>query len=100
MIIELVLKWAIPALCAAVAGCVGGYIAHRKTKDKAIEDGMQCLLRLEIVRSYEHYTGKAECPIYAREALTRGYNAYHGLGGNDVATDLYDKLMALPTKKE
>ena len=100
MFLELVIKWAIPALCTAVLGWVAGYIAHRKDKDKALEDGMQCLLRLEIIRSYENYSHKEYCPIYAREALTRGYTAYHKLGGNDVATDLYDKLMELPTQKE
>ena len=96
--LDLFLKWAIPALCAAIVGWVGGYLAHRKKKDKALEDGMQCLLRQEIIRSYENYSQKGYCPVYAREALTRGYGAYHELGGNDVATDLYDKIMELPTK--
>lgn len=98
MVIDLILKWAIPTLCAAALGWVGSYIAHRKNKDKALEDGMQCLLRQEIIRSYENYSQKGYCPVYAREALTRGYGAYHKLGGNDVATDLYEKIMELPTK--
>lgn len=95
--IDTIVHWAIPAICTAVVGWVGGYIAHRKKRDKSVEDGMQCLLRLEIIRSYENYSHKGYCPVYAREALTRGYTAYHNLDGNDVATDLYDKLMELPT---
>lgn len=95
--LDVFIKWALPAVCTAVVGWVGGYLAHRKKKDKALEDGMQCLLRQEIIRSYENYTHKGYCPVYAREALTRGYSAYHSLGGNDVATDLFDKIMELPT---
>ncbi|MBQ7896687.1 MAG: hypothetical protein IJ364_09070 [Oscillospiraceae bacterium] len=95
--LEIFLKWALPALCTALMGWLGGYLAHRVKRDKALEDGIQCLLRQEIIRSYENYFHKGRCPVYAREALTRGYAAYHSLGGNDVATDLYDKIMELPT---
>ena len=35
---------------------------------------------------------------YAKEALTRAYKAYHALGGNDVATELYHDIMELPTE--
>ena len=98
--LELFLKWAVPALCSALVAAIGGYFAGKTRRFKSMEGGLQCLLRLEIIRSYEHYTHKEYCPIYAREALTRGYSSYHELGGNDVATDLYDKLMELPTQKE
>lgn len=94
--IELILKWAIPAACTAVVG----YLAGRLKRARSVEKGMQCLLRLEIIRSFENYSHKGFCPVYAREALSRGYAAYHSLGGNDVATDLYDKVMELPTSKE
>ena len=40
----------------------------------------------------------AYCPLYAKEALTRAYKAYHALGGNDVATELYHDCIALPTE--
>ena len=90
---EIFIKWAIPALCAALVGWCTRYSKRNHNMAK----GMQCLLRLEIIRSYENYTHKGYCPLYAREALSRGYTAYHALGGNDVATDLYDKIMDLPT---
>ena len=61
-----------------------------------MQSSVQCLLRAEIIRSHEKYTERGRCPIYAREALTRAYKAYHALGGNDVATDLYNELMELP----
>ena len=96
--LDLLLKWAVPSLCAGICGAVAGYIRKSVKKRECLARGMQCLLRLEIIRSYENYSQKGHCPVYAREALTRGYTAYHQLGGNDVATDLYDKVMELPTK--
>lgn len=88
---------AIIGLASAVSVAVIGLIANRRGKrskeDKAVMDGLQCLLRAEIIRSYEKYSEKGYCPLYAKEALTRAYNSYHELGGNDVATDLYDKIM-------
>lgn len=68
--------------------------------EKHIEDGVQCLLRAEIIRSNEKYTARRYCPVYAKESLKRVYNAYHELGGNDVATHLYDELMELPERKD
>lgn len=68
--------------------------------EKHIEDGVQCLLRAEIIRSNEKYTARRYCPVYAKESLKRVYTAYHNLGGNDVATHLYDELMELPERKD
>lgn len=71
--------------------------SHKKTEDeKSIEDGLQCLLRAEIIRSHEKYTARKFCPIYAKENLRRAYEAYHNLGGNDIATGLYNDCMELP----
>lgn len=61
-----------------------------------VANGTQCLLRAEIIRSHEKYIDRGYCPVYAKESLTREYQAYHNLGGNDVATALYEQLMALP----
>ena len=68
---------------------------RRDERTEQLEAGVQCLLRAEIIRSHEKYMERGKCPIYAREALTRAYQAYHALGGNDVATDLYHDLMEL-----
>lgn len=65
-------------------------------RNSIVEEGLQALLRLEIIRSHEKYKEKKFCPLYAKESLTRAYKIYHALGGNDVATDLYNELMDLP----
>lgn len=65
-------------------------------KNKALHDGMQALLRDRIIQAYNHYQDKGFCPIYGKENVKRMYDAYHELGGNDVATELKDKLMKMP----
>ena len=65
-------------------------------KSEALHDGMQALLRDRIIQAYNHYQDKAYCPIYGKENVKRMYDAYHALGGNDVATELKDKLMKMP----
>lgn len=57
------------------------------------EEGLKSLLRNSIIDMYNKYTERGYMPIYAKEALRRTYEAYHGLGGNDVATELYNKML-------
>lgn len=84
------IKWLVTFLAAR-------YKFHRK-REKALEEGVQALLRAEIIRQYEKHIERGFCPLYAKEALKREYHAYHELGGNDVATELYHKVLELPTE--
>lgn len=98
---DVFIKWAVPFLCGSIVSIAGAVIAALKKEQKkniAMEVGLQCLLRAEIIRSYEKYIVRGNCPLYAKEALKREYDSYHELGGNDVATDLYRQTMALPTE--
>nr|DAH23501.1 MAG TPA: minor structural protein [Caudoviricetes sp.] len=97
MIIETIIKWAVPFVCGGIITWAVTYIKLRKKRDSALESGVQCLLRAEIIRNHDKYIDKGYCPIYAKEALKRAYAAYHNLGGNDVATQLYHQVMDLPT---
>lgn len=101
MIKEQIIKWLIPFICGGIVSFGGTMLSNikkLKKKDKAIELGLQCLLRAEIIRSYEKCKDRGFCPLYSKEALKREYDSYHQLGGNDVATDLYKQIMALPTE--
>lgn len=93
---DIFLKWFIPFLCGAVVT----FLTTMCIRQKAIKNGLQCLLRAEIIRSYDKYKDRNECPIYAKEAMTRAYRAYHALGGNDVATELYHEMIELPNEKK
>ena len=97
MLIETIIKWAVPFVCGGIITWAVTYIKLRKKRDSALESGVQCLRRAEIIRNHDKYIDKGYCPIYAKEALKRAYAAYHVLHGNDVATGLYNEVMALPT---
>lgn len=87
------INWVVPFLCGGAVT----FIVTMLIKLKAIKNGLQCLLRAEIIRSHDKYIDRKYCPVYAKEALTKAYKAYHDLGGNDVATRLYHEIMALPS---
>ncbi len=68
----------------------------KSKREKALVAGVRCLLRAEIIAYHDKYFALTYCPIYAKESLKRLYAAYHDLGGNDVATQLYERTMDLP----
>ncbi len=95
------IKWLIPFFCGSIASFFGTALSLWKInlkKSKAIETGLQCLLRAEIIRMYEKSMERGYCPLYLKDSLKRAYDSYHILGGNDVATDLFRQIMALPTE--
>ncbi|MBR5285689.1 MAG: hypothetical protein IKU30_02215 [Clostridia bacterium] len=89
------LNYIVPFLCGLIVSFVVSYF----TRNKAVEDGVQCLLRANIIEQAEKWIDRGYCPVYAKEALTRAYKAYHALKGNDVATSFHKQVMALPEKK-
>lgn len=109
--VMMILKDVAPYLCTIASGVVlaatnaelSRFRRERETdkaeaemKNKALADGVQSLLRQSIVADYNKYSDRGYCPIYAKESIKRAYKAYHTLGGNDVATELYRKILAMP----
>lgn len=71
-------------------------LQEERERNEAIAEGVQSLLRESIVNNYNKYQDKGYCPIYAKESVKKVYVAYHNLGGNDIATSLYKKLLDMP----
>lgn len=91
-------EWIFAALMAALGWGYKNVSARLKKEQlnhEAIAEGVQALLRESIVENYNRYTDKGFCPIYAKESVKKVYKAYHNLGGNDVATELYQKLLRM-----
>ncbi len=80
--------------------CIQRDMAKQKIKNEAIAEGVKSLLRESIVQNYNKYTDREYCPIYAKESIKRAYEAYHKLGGNDVATKLYNSILDMPEEPE
>ena len=107
-VLDIILRWIIPFVCTGIATACIGYIKGMRIKNKEekakeeaerenIKLGLNALLRAEILRSCEKYLHRGYCQLYAKEALNKTYTAYHGLDGNGIVTDLYNKVMDLPT---
>lgn len=93
------LEWLFTAVLAVLSWLfkeMRSQLAEEKVKNEAIAEGVQSLLRESIVTNYNRYTDRGYCPIYAKESLKKVYSAYHNLGGNDVATELYNKVLKMP----
>lgn len=67
-------------------------------KTKALEEGVQALLRDRLYQMYAHYSERGSAPIYARENFENMYQKYHELGANGVMDDYYKKFMQIPTE--
>lgn len=96
------LEWLFTAVLAALSWLfklLRDQLAEEREKNAAIAEGVQSLLRESIVGNYNRYQDRGFCPIYAKESIKRVYKAYHNLGGNDVATELYGKLLKMPEEK-
>lgn len=63
-------------------------------------DGVVSLLRTEIITAHNKYDKMGYAPIYAKENVTRLYKAYSALGGNNVGTELYNQIMAMPESRK
>lgn len=97
------LEWLFTAVLAILSWLfklMRDQLMEEKVKNAAIAEGVQSLLRESIVTNYNRYSERGYCPIYAKESLKKVYSAYHNLGGNDVATELYNKVLKMPEAKE
>ena len=96
------LEWLFTGILAILSWLVKllrDQIRTEQAKNEAIAEGVQSLLRESIVSNYNRYSDRGYCPIYAKESMKKVYKAYHNLGGNDVATELYRKVLQMPEEK-
>lgn len=60
--------------------------------DKAAREGMQCLLRSEIVRTYYRHLDDKQMREYEFENLSKCYKAYTKNGGNSFVNHIYEEM--------
>ena len=97
-ITSIILSYLIPAALGAVIGFLSSKLKKDKAKEKAIETGVQALLRNELVREYREYKSKGELSILDKENIEAMFEQYQNLGGNGTVKQLITELMELPTK--
>ena len=69
-----------------------------KERQKAVENGVQALLRNELIRRYREYEIKGEITIIDKENIEHLFKEYKNLGGNGTIKQMYDELLELPIK--
>ena len=94
--LDIFFKWLLPFVCGALVSFTGAMFV----KLKAVKAGLQCLLRMQIVETHDKYVELKYCPLHVKDSIAKAYSAYHSLNGDDIATDLYHEIMALPIASE
>lgn len=78
----------------------GGLIVYFYKRLKALERGIQALLRAQMISDWNHYSEKGFAPIYAKENFENCWKQYEALGKNGVMSGIHKDFMMLPDKKK
>lgn len=82
-----------------VAGIVVGVVVYVYTRLKALQLGVQALLRAQMIMYYNQYR-KTSVPQYVRDSFENCWHQYEALGANGIMKDLHDRFIALPISEE
>lgn len=103
--IEFIVKYWVQTLFTLLCGVFSLLFKHlfkklkeNKERQKAVEAGLQALLRNELVRRYREYETKQEISIIDMENIEHMFKEYKNLGGNGTVEKMYEELLKLPTK--
>ena len=99
--IEFIIKYWLEFLFGvviAVLGYVIKKIRNLYNKQRAVENGVQALLRNELIRRYREYEIKGEMSILDKENIEHMFKEYENLGGNGTVKQMYEELLELPIK--
>ena len=69
-------------------------------RQKAVELGVQALLRDRIVQSYYHYEERGWITLHGLENVNAMYKEYHALGGNGTVTSLVNSIRELEVRDD
>lgn len=67
-----------------------------RTRQQALELGIQALLRNALIQQYDSWTAKQHAPIHIKDNFNNMYQQYHALGANGVMDNMYQDFMGLP----
>ena len=96
---EILVLIGLPGTVAAILRFIYRKIAELRAAQRALESGIQALLRAQMISDFNKYSELGYAPIYARENFENCWRQYHALGANGVMDDLRAKFLALPTEQ-
>ena len=101
-ITSIVISYLIPTVLGGVIGWLTTNVkkarSEEEIKQKALEEGVQALLRNELIRRYREYEVKGEMSILDKGNIEEMFKQYQNLGGNGTVKELMNELLHLPTK--
>ena len=71
---------------------------EQEKKSKAIENGVQALLRNELIKNFREYKIKGEATLLDKENMEHMFTEYFNLGGNGMMEEVHDEFLAIPIK--
>jgi hypothetical protein len=94
----------ISTIITVVAVPAVGYLYKKykqaDARQKAVELGVQALLRDRIVQSYYHYEERGWITLHGLENVDAMYKEYHALGGNGTVTALVNTIHELEVRDD
>ena len=94
----------ISTIITVVAVPAVGYLCKKykqaDARQKAVELGVQALLRDRIVQSYYHYEERGWITLHGLENVNAMYKEYHALGGNGAVTALVNTIHELEVRDD
>lgn len=90
----------VPSIIVSIITCFVRYIKKMREEGDLVREGVQALLRSEMIDSYNKWKEKGYAPIYARENFDNCYNKYHNLGENGVMDNIKEMFFDLPTEPD
>lgn len=92
---------------AAVVALLGVMLSNRRVEKEKVDEenelfksALRALLRSELMRTHHQAVRDGHASTVDKEVMERTYRSYHRLGGNGIATNLYEEMMSLPTRDD
>lgn len=95
--------YSMASIVAAFGIMLSGRRAEKEKAEKEnelVKSALQALLRSELMRTHHQAVRDGYATTVDKEVMERTYQSYHRLGGNGIATNLHDEMMALPTRDD
>lgn len=107
-----IIKYWLEVIFGAILGLIGlGYKKIKKKqeeqekmqeeqerKNQAIENGVQALLRNELIKNFREYKIKGEITLLDKENMEHMFTEYFNLGGNGMMQEVHEEFINIPIK--
>lgn len=68
-------------------------------KNKALELGVQALLRDRMISMYDEYAPQNSVPLHVKDNFENVWKQYEALGENGVMSRVHETFLAMPTRE-